>query len=68
MNIKIDIDVKYTKAILPWSPIFDIYFQILIMLQRFLIGRLLVAMGTVSKIRLRGFVRNVLIQHLPMYG
>ena len=38
------------------------------MLQSFLIGRLPVAMATVLKFRLHGFVRNVLIHHLPKYG
>ena len=33
----------------PWSLIFDIYFQTWIMLQSFLIGRLLIAMTTVLK-------------------
>ena len=50
------------------SPIFNIYFQIWIMLQSFLIGRLPVAMATVLKIRLHVFVHNVLIHHLPEYG
>ena len=54
MTMKIGIDVKY--------------FQILIMLQSFLIGRLPVAMATVLKIWLHGFVRNVLIHHLSKYG
>ena len=38
------------------------------MLQSFLIGRLLVAMATVSKIQLYGFVRTILIHLLPKYG
>ena len=37
---------------------FDIYLQIWIMLNSFLIGRLPVAMAAISKIQLHGFVRN----------
>ena len=37
-------------------------------LQIFLIGQLPVVMPTVLKIRLYGFVRNVLIHHVPKYG
>ena len=48
-----------------WYLVF--YFQIWIMLQSCLIGRLLVAMATVLKFRLHGFVRNVLLHHLPKY-
>ena len=62
--MKIGIDVKY-RATKPWRPNFDIYFQICIILQNFLIGRLPVAMATVFKIRLHGFVRNVLIIIYP---
>ena len=47
---------------------FYFYFQIWIMLQSFLIGRLLVAMATVSKIRLHDFVRILFIHHLLKYG
>ena len=40
MTMKFDIDVlSIHKATKPWSPNFDIYFQIWIMLQSFLIGR-----------------------------
>ena len=49
MTMKIGIDVKYTQGYKPWSPIFDIYFQIWIRLQSFLIGRLQVAMATTLK-------------------
>ena len=38
------------------------------MLQSFLVGWLPVAKATILKIRLYGFVRNVLINHLPKYG
>ena len=51
-----------------WSPIFDICFQIWILLQSFLIGRLPVAIPTVLTIRLYGFVRNVLLYHLCKRG
>ena len=41
MTLKIGIDVKSLhRATEPWNPIFDIYFQIWIMLQSFLIGQL----------------------------
>ena len=53
------------RATKPRSLIFYIYFHIWIMLQSFLIGQLPVAMAIVLKIRLHGFVRNVLIHHLP---
>ena len=59
MTMKIGIDVKYRATKPSWSPNFDIYFQICIILQSFLIGRLQVAMATVFEIRLHGFVRNV---------
>ena len=68
-RMKIEIAVKYRAYIgLRWSPIFDIYFQLWIMLQSFLIGRLTVVMATILEIQLHGFVRNVLIYHLPKYG
>ena len=38
------------------------------MLQSFLIGRLSVAMATILKTQLRGFVRNRVTHHLPKYG
>ena len=51
MSMKISIDVKYTNRYRTISPIFDIYFQIWIMLQSVLIGRLPFAMATILKNR-----------------
>ena len=51
MNLKIGIDVEYTQDYKTMKPDFDIYFQIWITLQSFLIDGLPVAMATVLKIR-----------------
>ena len=61
MTLKLAWMLSIHRATKPRSPIFDIYFQIRIMLQSVLIGRLPVAMAITLKIRLHGFVRNALI-------